>query len=266
MAIFHRANTTIFSCDEINLEDPKWFGVTVLLRVPPTADPEQLEQLNRRLIQQAISLKCGIDVPEDNIFKVFYDFVLWTASTDHATQIMQITDIDIAGVKIVVYPWTPTFNCTTISIDNLPLHDHSIAPAKRPRDEICEHLKITVYGVPPHLTKAQTIPRVFPNICQPSNMHIDKENIIYSFKTYACRADIPSTWNLGIRRGTMLHLWPIWIDVKSCAPPTQASWARQGNSVTTEPCSINVTLYANKSHSYCRCEQREGPVLIVPHT
>ena len=149
---------------------------------------------------------------------------------------------------------------------NLPLHDHSIAPAKRPRDEICEHLKITVYGVPPHLTKAQTIPRVFPNICQPSNMHIDKENIIYSFKTYACRADIPSTWNLGIRRGTMLHLWPIWIDVKSCAPPTQVSRARQGNSVTTEPCSINVTLYANKSHSYCRCEQREGPVLIVPHT
>jgi hypothetical protein len=45
-----------------------------------------------------------------------------------------------------------------------------------------------------------------------------KEDVTATFKTYASREDIPSTWNVAIFRGTMLYMWAIWMEVEGYTP------------------------------------------------
>jgi hypothetical protein len=163
MAYFNRVeNITIFSEREIPLEDPKWFGVTVLLRVPPAANQDQL---NRMLIQHAIVEKCGVLASVDNIIKHEPDYLVWASSTDQATRILRTPEIDIEGCKIIVYPWTPYHGTLIVPFDGTPPPTPSQTPAKRARSpEIWEHLKVTVLGLPPHLCQPITIPRIYVHI------------------------------------------------------------------------------------------------------
>jgi hypothetical protein len=234
MTFFNRMyTTTIFHDSEISMEAKLWFGCTVLLKVPPTASQDHL---NRILIHHAIVNICGVNVDQQNIIRCNSDYLVWASSKEQATEILRTPEIDIGGAKIVTYPWTPEHSCAILPLDVLPPPVPTLTPAKRQRgQEVMEHLKVTVRGLPPHLLVARTLGRVFANKVIMMNQTFCKENLTASFKTYASREDIPDTWNVAIKRGDTLYMWPIWMEVEGYTPgPDSAFWTQQNGN-----CSYN---------------------------
>ncbi|CAD6270371.1 unnamed protein product [Miscanthus lutarioriparius] len=210
MVFFCRMDTiTIFHDSEISMDAKEWFGCTVLLKVPTTANQDRI---NRILIHHAIVNICGVNVALENILRHDPDYLVWGSSTEQATEILRTPEIDIGGAMIVTYPWTPQHGCAILPFDGLPPPSPTLTPAKRQRgEEVMEHLKVVV---------------LYPKL--------NKEDLTATFKTYASREDIPSTWNVAIRRGTVLYMWPIWMDVEGYAPgPNSTIWAQQNAMINT---------------------------------
>jgi len=237
MAFFCLMDTiTIFHDSEISMDAKEWFGCTVLLKVPTTANQDRI---NRILIHHAIVNICGVNVALENILRHDPDYLVWGSSTEQATEILRTPEIDIGGAKIVTYPWTPQHGCAILRFDGLPPPSPTLTPAKCQRgQEVMEHLKVTVRGLPPHLLVAKALSTIFANKVVVLYPKLNKEDLTATFKTYASREDIPSTWNVAIRRGIVLYMWPIWMDVEGYAPdPNSAIWAQQNGN-----CSYNRTF------------------------
>jgi hypothetical protein len=191
--------------------------------MPPVANQDVV---NRYLIQTAIAEKCRVMVEYKNIMKYHADYIVWTSSTAETTEILKTKEIHIEGCTIIVYPWSPYSGSLMAQLDHTPPDCLMVTPTKHPRvNEILENLKVTGRGLPPHVCKCEVIKKVFANICHMHGMDLHKEDISFTFRTYASRESIPATWNVVVCRGTMLYMWPLWITVEGYAPdPPSAEW------------------------------------------
>jgi hypothetical protein len=117
MAFFCRMDTiTIFHDSEISMDAKEWFGCTVLLKVPTTANQDRI---NRILIHHAIVNICGVNVALENILRHDPDYLVWGSSTDQATEILRTPKIDIGaqrlsrihGLPSMVVQYYPSMAC-----------------------------------------------------------------------------------------------------------------------------------------------------------
>ncbi|KAG0539592.1 hypothetical protein BDA96_03G335900 [Sorghum bicolor] len=212
-----RENITFLHENEVNADAENWLAVTVVLKVPPTANQDSV---NRELIRCAILDKCRIIVFKSDIMQYDHGYLVRTSGREETQLILNTEFLDVGPNKLIVYPWSPYNGSTCQYFDHIPPNIGMVTPAKRPREsDVLENLKVRGHGLPPHLCTSNVIRKVFSSICRFHKMEIYQGDLSFAIWTFASRQCIPDTWTVAVIKDTMLYMWPLWLFVEGCAPP-----------------------------------------------
>jgi hypothetical protein len=212
-----RENITFLHENEVNADAENWLAVTVVLKVPPTANQDSV---NRELIRCAILDKCRIIVFKSDIMQYDHGYLVRTSGREETQLILNTDFLDVGPNKLIVYPWSPYNGSTCQYFDHIPPNIGMVTPAKRPREsDVLENLKVRGHGLPPHLCTSNVIRKVFSSICRFHKMEIYQGDLSFAIWTFASRQCIPDTWTVAVIKDTMLYMWPLWLFVEGCAPP-----------------------------------------------
>ncbi|KAG2622693.1 hypothetical protein PVAP13_3KG041900 [Panicum virgatum] len=251
MSHFHHDHLTIFDAHEVNFYNPGFLGLLVLVKLPVSAytvfPPDVPFEINRATIQVAIQQKSQILVPIESISRHMFDYLVLAPSHAAATRIMALKSIIIADQYLAIFPWTPQYGSTTVPFDpSIPMVPTPAIPPTSLGNN--EPLSLTIYGLPPHLCVRPVIiiSRIFANICQVSDVRLNRHDLSISANTYAPRLAIPRLASIGIRRqrvagDLVLHMWPLWIKVRALPPGNQQTNQHQADEWSNN--LIRYTLY-----------------------
>jgi len=249
MSHFHHDHLTIFDAHEVNFYNPGFLGLLVLVKLPVSAytvfPPDVPFEINRATIQVAIQQKSQILVPIESISRHMFDYLVLAPSHAAATRIMALKSIIIADQYLAIFPWTPQYGSTTVPFDpSIPMVPTPAIPPTSLGNN--EPLSLTIYGLPPHLCVRPVIiiSRIFANICQVSDVRLNRHDLSISANTYAPRLAIPRLASIGIHRqrvagDLVLHMWPLWIKVRALPQGNQQTNQHQADG----NCIYNRTLF-----------------------
>jgi len=114
----------------------------------------------------------GIELPLDNVLRLFGDYVLLTRSYDEASRVLSFPYIQVENHALAIVGWTPDYGSTTLFLDeSIPL-EHQIQGRQQQPQGNNIPLSLLISGMPPQLFLQfrTALPRIFVNICNLSDI------------------------------------------------------------------------------------------------
>ena len=231
MAHVNYEHLTIFEEQEFNLHAQVFAGLLIVTKFPPCPyiQVEVPRSVNRCELLRVLKENTGIELPLQNVFRLFGDYVLLTQTFKEATRIMSFPYIQVDNHVLAILGWTPDYGSTTLFLDeSIPL-EHQIQGRQQQPQRNNVPLSLLISGMPPQLfLQCPTIlHRIFANICNLRDIHTRKVDFSFRAHTSAPRNAIPSVVHVVVRRvqtggGSYLSIWPLWIraDVLPPGDPT----------------------------------------------
>ena len=124
MAHFNYQHLTLFQEEEFNLHAQVFAGLLIITNFPPYPHTpvEVPRSVSLSELQQVILNNTGIELPLENVLRLFGDYVLLTRSFDEASRILSVPYIKVVNHVLAVVGWTPDYGSTTLYLDeSIPL-------------------------------------------------------------------------------------------------------------------------------------------------
>jgi len=144
----------------------------------------------------------GIDLPLENVLRLFGDYVLLTRSYDKASRILSVPYIQVENHVLAIVGWSPDYGSTTLHLDDsIPLESQILARRQRAEGNHVA-LSLLISGMPPQLfVQCRTVlSRIFANICHLRDVQMRRTDFSIRANTFAPRDAIPSVVYIGVRR------------------------------------------------------------------
>ena len=181
----------------------------------------------------------GVELPLENVLRLFGEYVLLTRSFEEATCIMSCPYMHVENHVLAILGWTPDYGSTTLFLDeSIPVEHQIESRQQRPQGNNVP-LSLLISGMPPQLfLQCPTIlHRIFANICNLRDIQMRQVDFLIRAHTFAPRNAIPSVVHVAVHGvqtggGSYLSIWPIWIraDVIPPGDPTAIQLAASTNS------------------------------------
>ena len=169
MAHVNYEHLTIFEEHEFNLHAPVFAGLLIVTKFPPCPhiQVEVPRSVSRRELLRVLRENTGIELPLENVLRLFGDYVLLTRSFEEATCIMSCPYMHVENHVLAILGWTPDYGSTTLFLDeSIPVEHQIEGRQQRPQGNNVP-LSLLISGLPPQifLQCPAILHRIFTNIC-----------------------------------------------------------------------------------------------------
>ena len=94
-------------------------GLLIITKFPPCPHTpvEVPRSVSRSELHQVILNNIGIELPLENVLRLFNDYVLLTRSYDEASRVLSFPYIQVENHALAIVGWTPDYGSTTLFLD-----------------------------------------------------------------------------------------------------------------------------------------------------
>ena len=144
----------------------------------------------------------GIELPLENVLRLFGDYVLLTQTFKETTRILSCPYMHVENHVLAILGWTPDYGSTTLFLDeSIPVEHQIEGRQQRPQGNNVP-LSFLISGLPPQIfLQCPTIlHRIFANICNLRDINTRQVDFSIRAHTFAPRNAIRSVVHVAVRR------------------------------------------------------------------
>ena len=115
MAHVNYEHLTIFEEQEFNMHAQVFAGLLIITKFPPCPHI-QVEvpcSVSRRDLLRVLKENTGIELPLQNVLRLFGDYVLLTQTFKETTRILSCPYMHVENHVLAILGWTPDYGSTT---------------------------------------------------------------------------------------------------------------------------------------------------------
>ena len=153
MAHFNYQHLTLFQEEEFNLHAQIFASLLIITKFSPCPHTpvEVPRSVSRSELQQVILNNTGIELPLDNVIRLFGDYVLLTRSYEEASRILSVPYIQVENHVLAIVGWTPDYGSTTLFLDESTPLESQIQARRQWAQGNHVPLSLLISGMPPQL-------------------------------------------------------------------------------------------------------------------
>ena len=144
----------------------------------------------------------GVELPLENVLRLFGEYVLLTRSFEEATCIMGCPYMHVENHILAILGWTPDYGSTTLFLDESIPVEHQIESRQQHPQGNNVPLSLLISGLPPQifLQCPAILHRIFANICNLRDIQMRQVDFSIRAHTFAPRNAILSVVHVAIHR------------------------------------------------------------------